>query len=355
MSEGPVRLRGVEAARGVAALLVVTVHASHILSIPSQSDRLAFGGFWTFGRAGVDFFFVLSGFIIAYIHAKDVNRPDQVRPYWRKRLWRIYPTYWVVLTAFMALLLLSPTRDLAERDPFHLLCSYLLLPEVAAPILEVGWSLRHELLFYGLFSLLLLRKGLGQAVLAAWLVGIVWNLSYRMATGTPYFGGIADTVVFRVFNIQFFFGMAVAVLVPRSAWRPGLMLSLGAGLFFLNGMMESFGPHVPNEWPPRHIAYAVGAAMSLYGLAVLDRTGRGRVPGWLVALGAASYSIYLVHVPVALVLGFLLRPVRLVMPMEIQFAAVVVTAAITGLILSLLVEQPLLRMGRTRRAAVQAA
>ena len=109
-----------------------------------------------------------------------MNRPDQVRSYWRKRLWRIYPTYWVVLTAFMALLLLSPTKDLAERDPFHLLCSYLLLPEVAAPILDVGWSLRHELLFYGLFGLLLLRKGLGQA--GAWpLAG-----GHRVAPGVPH-------------------------------------------------------------------------------------------------------------------------------------------------------------------------
>ena len=287
------RLRGIEAARGIAAVLVVTVHAAHILAIPSQPWRQPFGGLFTFGRAGVDFFFVLSGFIIAYIHGMEAGQPGKLIGYWRKRLWRIYPVWWVVLTGYMALLILSPTKDLAERDPFHLLCSYMLLPELAEPILGVGWSLRHELLFYGLFSLLLLRQGLGRAVLAAWGLCILWNAAVRMVTGIPYFGGVADQVVFRVFNIEFFFGLAVAVAVRRGVWRPGLVAVLGASLFLGNGLLESFGPPVPVEWPPRHVAYATGAAMVLYGLATLDRAGAaGMCPPGVLALDAtASYSI----------------------------------------------------------------
>ena len=339
------KLQGVEASRGLAAMLVVAIHVTSMLAQRNVYGERVFGGLWSFGHAGVDFFFVLSGFIITFIHTRDFDQPDRFLPFWRKRLWRIYPVYWLATLGFQGLLVLSPTGDRAEQNPWHILASSLLVPEAATPILGVGWSLRHELVFYAVFGLLLLRRQVGAAVLLAWALGCLWNAGIIMTTGTPAFTGILGEVVFRIFNLEFFFGMAVAAVVRRPAWRPHAVLIAGALLFIGNGLYEDFGPPLPIEWPPRHALYALGAALALYGTATLDLGRRWTVPGWAVALGGASYSIYLVHVPVALVVAELIRRGRAVVPIpiELAFVTTVGAAALAGLIVHRLVERPVMR------------
>jgi peptidoglycan/LPS O-acetylase OafA/YrhL len=105
------KLLGIEAVRGVAALLVVLFHAGRLLSGPKDYGSLPLGGVFDFGRAGVDVFFVLSGFIISFIHARDVTsdagpRRRRLATFARKRLLRIYPSYWICSLILLAILLL---------------------------------------------------------------------------------------------------------------------------------------------------------------------------------------------------------------------------------------------------------
>ena len=67
------KLIGVQAARGIAALFVVLYHTGRMLSLEQYVGRDPWGGLFHFGHAGVDFFFVLSGFIIYYVHHKDIG------------------------------------------------------------------------------------------------------------------------------------------------------------------------------------------------------------------------------------------------------------------------------------------
>ena len=269
--------------------------------------------------------------------------------FWWKRLWRIYPIYWVATALWLALLLASPTAGRAERDVVHVAMSFALLPERLDPVLSVGWSLRHELLFYGLFGLLLWRRWLGVAVLSLWAAGIVWNMASLM-TGGPAFFGEAGYLVFRGFNLEFFFGLAASALVRRGVGgRPGPVLAMacGAALFVAAAVVEvGFGPW-PIEYPPLRMSYAVGAALMLYGLAAFDRAGRWHVPDWAVAVGGASYSIYLVHVLVATLGAFGLRLVRRVVwiPLEVSFVVLLVAAVLGGMVLHRVAERPLLRWG----------
>ncbi len=342
------KLLGVEAARGIAALLVVMLHAATFLAGPRDYGQLVFGGVMQFGRAGVDFFFVLSGFIISYVHFRDVGRPAGFWPFWRKRVRRIYPVYWVVLAGFGCLLAVSPTPDRSERDVLHVIASILLLPEAADPILGVAWSLRHEMVFYAIFSLVILNRRLGVAALGVWLLAIVFNMVWALAYGRPWFTGATGAVLFRVFNVQFFFGIAVAWLVrERAPWRPWTMLVVGVLVFLVNGMFESFGPTIQHEWPVRHLFYALGGAMALYGLAVLDRARALRVPAPLLELGAASYSLYLVHPVVLILMQQALRYVRPVVnpPIELAYVFLVLCCIATGVVFSRVVERPLLRSG----------
>ena len=343
------RLDGVEAARGIAAVLVVLRHTTGVLSLPAAFGTLAFGGLFTFGRAGVDFFFVLSGFIIAYVHAGDIGRPAAFGRFWRKRLLRIYPPYWIATAILGAVLALSPTKGLTERDPLHVAMSLLLLPEAQEPVLGVGWSLRHEMLFYLMFATLLLSRRLGIAVLAGWAAMILAGTVYRSMTGLPLVPGAIGFLLLRFFNLQFFAGMGVAWLVlHRPIWRPRLWLLVGAAIFLATGMYESFGVAVRPEWPPLTMAYASGSGLALLGLASMDRQARWRVPRPLVALGSASYSIYLIHLTTLLLVEFGLRPIRHVLPVPhwVAFAICGGSAVAAGTVFSVVIEQPLLRFGR---------
>lgn len=344
------RLGGLDSLRGVAAILVVVMHATHIAR-GDPAAPLAFGGFWQFGRAGVDFFFVLSGFVITYVHFRDVGRPAAFGAFWMKRALRIYPPYWIVTAILGAILVVSPTKEMAERDPIHILCSLLLLPEPASPILDVGWSLRHELVFYALFGVAVLNRRAGIAVLALWGMAVLGNMAVQLATGAPFFGAALGSVALRGFNVEFFFGIAAAILVRRGrVWRPGLCALAGAAAFLAVGMAESFGPAIMPEWPIRSLAYGLAAGLTVYGVATLDRAGRSRAPAIGLLFGRASYSIYLIHVPVLMVLQFLIRHVAqaAALPAELTVGAFALAAIAVGTLFSEIVEQPLLRYGNRR-------
>lgn len=94
--------------RGLAALAVVVHHAA--LSTDAFVHRLpvwAFGLF-EFGLLGVDFFFVLSGFIIMHAHQGDARSPNAARSYAIKRLTRIFPAYLPIGIGVLVLYALLP-------------------------------------------------------------------------------------------------------------------------------------------------------------------------------------------------------------------------------------------------------
>ncbi len=346
----PGRLDGVEALRGMAAIMVLLSHAAHI----NQTDTgIPFGNFWQFGRSGVDFFFVLSGFIISYIHAADIGRPAQFGAFWAKRLLRIYPAYLIISLPWLVLLWISPTHDLSERNPLHVLASLVLWPEIADPVLGVGWSLRHELSFYCIFSLMIWRERLGMAMMLLWFALIFGSIIVQLQTGTPAFDDSFSLTVLRSFNIDFALGITVAWLLRRgNAPAPRMMLALGAVWFLATGMYESYGTLPMHEWPVRTVSYGLAAALLLAATATLDRQ-HVKVPRLAVRLGAASYSIYLLHVPLLVVMEYFTRPLRdfgYGMP-EIRMLVLSVLAIIGGVLFSESVEQPLLRWGRRRIAA----
>jgi peptidoglycan/LPS O-acetylase OafA/YrhL len=250
-------------------------------------------------------------------------------------------------------LLYSPTKDPLDDDLKNMISSYLLLPTLRGPVLGPAWTLRHELLFYGLFALLFFNRHLGRVALAVWAAGIALNIGWIWISGDALFGGVAGDLVFRIFNIEFFFGIAVARLVlGRRWWRPRTLLVAGVALFLADGLFDSYGPALPIEYPPRHLIYALGAAMTLYGLVGAEAAGTLRVRAPLIRLGAASYSLYLIHVIVLLFYQQLLLRLKRFVPLqpEIVFFVALGLCIVISVAFSERVEQPLLR--RLRRATV---
>ena len=151
-------LRGIQGGRGIAASLIVLLH----LSMFSQNTfgRPLLGNALSWCYAGVDFFFVLSGFLIATIHWDDLGQPSRLGAYVYKRVARIYPFYWVALTAFLLLRTFAPT--LAAFSPTDVVENYLLWPIPSQYVMSVAWSLSYEVLFYAAFAVgILSRRSLG--------------------------------------------------------------------------------------------------------------------------------------------------------------------------------------------------
>jgi len=340
------KMIGIESARGVAALLVVLCHTTSMMASARYFGEAPLFGLFKFGHAGVDFFFVLSGFIIQFIHGGDIGHPERLPHYAWRRFCRIYPTYWVVCGLLAALYAVSPSPSGYERDAGVIVGSLLLSPLPRGPVLGPAWTLQHEVLFYLLFALVIVWPRWGRAVMAAWAIGIVVNMIVPFAASFPL------GFIFRLFNLGFLFGIFTAIAVRRwSAPHPRLILALGLGLFFGAGLIEDLMPGLPHEWPPLHLAYSLGAAVTLYGLARLERQHGLRLPAGLVPLGTASYSVYLTHVITIMAMQQLYLRVqpRIDLPPWLWFWPIVILALAVGMLFSRLIEQPILK--RARRMA----
>ncbi len=196
----------IEIARGMAALLVVLHHAT--LGAPDFYGARPFENFFNFGKAGVDFFFVLSGFIIYYVHSDDEGTVLSIRRYIVKRFIRVYPIFlfvsFILLSAYVLLPQWSPQSNIIDFS--FLTSSFLLLPSPERPLLTVSWTLVHEVFFYCVFILLILNKNLGWIVFVFWAMMILgYNLLLEDGV-FPYSFYLSE------YNLEFLFGVVVAVL-----------------------------------------------------------------------------------------------------------------------------------------------
>ncbi len=334
-------LTTVQAGRALAAALVVFHHASTMFALPRYGNALMWGGWGELGRHGVDFFFVLSGFIIFSAHRADLGRPDRVGAYLWRRAIRIYPIYWVYLLGFLALIGLSLGRQEVPLSSANLLTAFSLIRFTSdPPPLQVAWTLFHELFFYLMFALLLLSRRVGVVAMILWLaVMLVYHQSRGAGVPTLF------SVAFDLLNTEFLIGMAVAMLWGhigiRMAWSAaflGLMLLIAAAFGAHGGWITGF---------PESFAFALAFAVLLLAVVTLEREGRLAAPAWLGALGDASFTMYLIHTTIlSALLRFALPKLEgwVVQPLiPVLFAAIAILISVPVYALA---ERPLLRLGR---------
>src|SRR5687767_9589017 len=111
--------------RGLAALLVILFHLTE--HFEATENFLFLSGFFLFGYCGVDFFFILSGFVIYYAHFNDIANPERFKQYCIKRLIRVYPIYWAIALPIVALYYIYPMRGFQYLDEAYVIPLSLLL------------------------------------------------------------------------------------------------------------------------------------------------------------------------------------------------------------------------------------
>lgn len=338
-----------EWARGIAALLVVLHHAT--LDAPAFYNDKPFANFFYFGMAGVDFFFVLSGFIIYYIHSEDPNTYANVKRYLLKRLIRVYPPFLFVSSILLMAYLFVPFAT--ERSDFfdieYLLKSFLLLPLDVPPLLTVSWTLVHEMFFYILFITIILNKKIGMTIFLVWAGVIVLLNVFVQKIMFPY------SFILNLHNLEFLFGILVAYIFKenKNSLKNNTLVYLTFSallLFVLNGINQNY--HMV-EFSSSSVIfiYGLSSAMIIYGLVHLKNYYyKTRWTNLLSLLGAASYSIYLLHVPLLSVLHRIVSKLSLeefIHP-NLIFIFLVVLAVIGGVIMHLIVEKPVTLYLRNR-------
>lgn len=292
------KLDGIQFGRGIAACLVVLFHAGRMLALPQYNGPDApEQSLFTFGNCGVDFFFVLSGFVIFYVHQNDIGRPPRLFHYLWRRVTRIYPMYWVATALVIAIAALK--SDWSDLGTLHLVRSVLLLPTYEYPILFLGWTLTHEVLFYAVFAIAILSRRAGMILGLIWLGLIVAGLFAS-----------SDIMLLRFvsdpYHLEFAFGI-LAALATNWFKSPAAWLAALAGIVLFAATAAQLDWHTLQiNQPICRFLFGIASALILFGVSVSEQLGQVRFPRWAAYLGAASYSLYLLH---TIFIGFAARAV----------------------------------------------
>jgi exopolysaccharide production protein ExoZ len=346
MAAKPAKLPSLDLGRFYAALLVVCFHAS--FTVINFGEHAPFDLLFRGGHAGVEYFFVLSGFIIYFTHRRDFSVPSRLGPFFRKRATRILPMLWLTLVVWGGLRALLPGQTTLERStPADFVLDLFLLPHAGPLTLGVAWTLQRELVFYLLFSLAIVNRRLGLGVLAMWQVAILVSTALQMSWG-PW-----GSALFDVDNIGFGLGLLIAATIERiSVPRPRLVALFGIVLYLALMIVEwrIGGPVAANVRPlgrwTTPLGYSLASGICVLGLVHMDLS-RPRAENRLVAiLGGTSYVLYLTHGPVGSVLVRLLRHARL--GPELLFIALVIGPILVAVLLFSFVERPILRALRPK-------
>ena len=283
---------GIQVLRFVAAMLVVVMHTSEAISL--RSINAGSGHFWSGGSAGVDIFFVISGFVMAMstagLPAGGAARLSAAWTFMKRRLMRIAPLYWFYTLLKAAMVLALPGLALRSSvDPEHLLASMLFIPATSPwgliqPTLPVGWTLNFEMLFYGVFALSI---ALGVArIRFALLAFLLIFLAGHFFPEAVLLNFYAQSLVF-----EFILGMGIAHVFlnyRRLSPAAGLM-AIVAGLVLMFGINWGDSADRLSTW-------GAGAALMVLGAVWLEPwTARSPMVSRLSFLGDTSYSIYLSH------------------------------------------------------------
>jgi exopolysaccharide production protein ExoZ len=340
---------GVQALRGIAACGVVVCHMTPFetkyLSGPAVTPAAC-----QYGMAGVDLYFVLSGFIITMMCLGRFQRRGEATRFLKRRFLRIYPTYWVWCAAVLAVFVVQPNVVNSGHGPPDVLRSILLLPQRNLPLLLVAWTLVYEVFFYLVFAAALrwLREADLPWALVLWAAFVIAGQSLLLPTeATPWLNLIVSPLL-----LEFILGCGVALFMDRCTRATGILsLILGVGGFAAGTLvLATHRAPFPFGWG-RVLIYGTASAALIAGIVALERENWCRVPRPLARLGDASYSLYLSHVPVIAMTGVLVRHLLRATPPVMHVAVIAGSfgVALAGGVLSFhLIEAPLLRVLRDR-------
>jgi exopolysaccharide production protein ExoZ len=347
------RLNAVQAVRALAALMVAYLHAIGLQVNPPHPFHQSIPGLMEVLSAGVDIFFVLSGFIITH-SASRYSGGSEALHFLKKRFLRINPVYYVALLLFLAVSWHWLIKNHQLPTIPAILKAILLLPvadnKYSLSILPIAWTLSFEWLFYFLFALAIFMRSRNKVRFLVVLGTILVACHYILPIPDDRIRFITDPML-----LEFLLGMLIyrcyILLTPTTAIAASLVI---AGILLLVyhgcwGRTDLGNPIYILDSPlvlQRFLWLGVPGGLLLSGCVFLEKSGAMRFL-WnnrIVNLfGDASYSLYLTHYTVYSIgeaIAFRFRPIP---SADLSVFTWLFIAVIFGLLFYRTVERPLVR------------
>lgn len=294
-----VKSRKIESLNGMRGLLTLIVMLEHLNVL---IDRNLFHGIFNQGWFGVDFFFVLSGFLLFYNYQESENRISAAVTYVKKRFVRIFPVYWIysAITLLIAYFVLKcfgavfiTWTELGKVDIFRsMLCADDYSATNNSPIIPSGWTLTYELIFYVVgLSLIIGGKKVFRNVLVAWSAAIV---VFQFC----HIDNSFTATLFSKLFLELIAGVCLAALVKSGKNIPKkwsvLILSVGFILLAVSWTCGTLNIKLPFSIS-RVEKYGIPFVLIVYGLVEIERGGVRFSSKILSHFAMISYSLYLTH------------------------------------------------------------
>ena len=330
--------------RGAAAMMIVFCHAFD--QLPWLKAMLP-----NVGLSGVDLFFVISGFIMVFVTASAAS---SAWDFFRLRIIRIVPLYWLFNFATAALILTLP--QLFQTSVFtlqHFILSLLFIPHLSpavppsiSPFILLGWTLNYEMFFYAIFALAMAVSAARRVPLTmAVLVTLTALGALSVFDASPAWEFYSNNIV-----LEFVLGMMLASLYLGGALHK-VGVTAGTVMIALGAMGLCLGAsHLELA---RVLVFGIPAALIVAGALSIEAAHAVPKVQPFLLLGDASYSIYLAHLfPIALerfAWSRLGLPTEGIGPVAAFVGIALVGGALAGVASYLLLERPMLRAVRGPR------
>lgn len=257
------------------------------------------GPAWIQGRVGVDIFFVLSGFLITTLLARERERHGNISlaGFYTRRFFRIVPVYALVVLMYVAVAWL--THDAVRWREFKAGLPYLVTfmqeyrPVSTGLMLGHAWSLGIEEKFYLVWPLLLVAPYPFRWRAMSLLLALGIGICLLPALLARSYGGL-------------FLGALLAILLARTGSEGPGFFGFGSGLsvgLSLGVIAAGYAGMVAYGLPV--LFFSAGVTLLVGALVLRGSWLRAFLEQrWMVTFGKRSYSMYLIHV---LVINFVER------------------------------------------------
>ena len=291
-------IQSIQLLRGIAAYSVVLFHTTEFITANQPSAKIFD---FAIGAAGVDLFFVISGFVMVYVTKPSAKPVD----FMLRRLIRIAPLYWLCTVSVIGMVFLVPwSFQNVDLSWPSVIMSLTFLPayneaELVQPILFLGWTLNYEMFFYCVFALALLLPssqrlaGIFAGILLTWIIASIFG----SGAIKEFYG---NAVVF-----EFLLGCLVGRAVMSKTFMSYVSRGVGYSLIFLALALFVSGQtffEVLRE-TDRLVRWGVPSVLMLLGAVIVEMKTKNHTTVPFLLLGDSSYSAYLLHPFIVVIYG----------------------------------------------------
>lgn len=284
------KLSSVQCLRAIAAMAVVAYHSAATIQIHGWKPGIVSHAS-TWGWAGVDIFFFISGFVMVMTTAGRDRGAAAAREFIAARIARIAPMYWLLTSLMLVIVWFAPSLKTTEFTLTQAVTSYLFVPyEIREsgsyyPILYVGWTLTYEMFFYAVFAVsLCFAEPRSRVVITAFFAGL--SILSLTRPSAYIFRFLTDPLL-----LEFVFGCVFAW-----AYRSGFRVSARTSSVIVAAGVLVFCVGTPtSDMAHRVVCAGIPAALLVSGVILREAAGGWNGSDLLQQVGDASYSLYLLQ------------------------------------------------------------